>query len=47
MRNTYFPLLADIQYSVVVAILFAAYSPAQIPSNMVIPLLQVAFGPPY
>jgi hypothetical protein len=30
------PFLAEIQYSVVVAILFVAYCPAQIPSNMVI-----------
>jgi hypothetical protein len=45
MRNTYFSLLVEIQYSVVLAILFVAYSPAQIPSNMVI--LKITFGSPY
>ena len=42
-EKSYFSLLADIQYSVVLAILFVAYSPAQIPSNMVIPSLQINF----
>ena len=35
--------LAAIQYSVVLAILFAAYCPAQVPSNMVTPLYLTHF----
>ena len=47
MRNTHFPLLVEIQYSVVLAMLYVAYSPAQIPSNMVITTLSLTFGSPY
>ena len=47
MRNTHFPLLVEIQYSVVLAMLYVAYSPAQIPSNVVITSFSFAFGSPY
>ena len=43
----YFPLLVEIQYSVVLAMLYVAYSPAQIPSNVVITSFSFAFGSPY
>ena len=48
MRNTHFPLLVEIQYSVVLAMLYVGYSPAQIPSNMVIASqISFTFGSPY
>ena len=40
MRKTHFPFLVGIQYSVVLAMLYVGYGPAQIPSNMVMPSLK-------